>query len=223
MTVRGRSPQPKCTATSKRSGEQCKNYAMIGTYVCRLHGAKTSLTKRGTASPHFTTGKSGKYSGHALAGAMYRRALANPDLLTNKHEIALLESIMHSTSDDLAAVLEPRLWQKLDGQCHAFRAALQSGNKPDQAKAFLGIERIRDVGVQASTSAKSLREMFLERARLVESQTKIEVQAGQMMNAEQVTGFVMTIAQAINDNVKDVRERDAVQAHLMRILGSPID
>ena len=100
---------------------------------------------------------------------------------------------------------------------------LQTDNAQHQVDAFTAIEDIARRGLEAPAKVKALREMFLERARLVESQTKIEVQAGLTMNAEQVTGFVMTIAEAINDNVKDVRERDAVQAHLMRILGSPID
>ncbi len=220
MTVRGRLPQPKCTATSKRSGEQCKNYAVIGTHVCRLHGAKTSLTKRGAASPHFKTGKSGKYSGHALAGEMYRRALADPGLLTNRHEIAMLESLIHQTGTDAAGLFDAPRWKQVTDQC---QIGLQTDNAQHQVDAFTAIEDIARRGLEAPAKVKALREMFLERARLVESQTKIEVQAGLTMNAEQVTGFVMTIAQAINDNVKDVRERDAVQAHLMRILGSPID
>lgn len=223
MTVRGRPVQPKCTAHSSITGKPCGNFAVIGTHVCRMHGAKQSLTKRGAANPAYKDGKRSKYATHVLAGEKYLAALADPDLLTNKHEIALLESIMHSTSDDLAAVLEPKLWQKLDDQCHAFRAALQSGNKPDQIKAFLGIERIRDVGLQSSTSVKSLREMFLERDRLVTSQTKMEVQAGQMMTAEQVTGFVMMLSQIINNRIPDVAMRDAIQADLMSLLRTPVE
>lgn len=30
----------RCKAKSKRSGEQCKNYAINGYGVCRMHGAK---------------------------------------------------------------------------------------------------------------------------------------------------------------------------------------
>lgn len=29
----------RCKAKSKRSGEQCKNYALKNTAVCRMHGA----------------------------------------------------------------------------------------------------------------------------------------------------------------------------------------
>ena len=30
----------RCKAKSKRSGEQCKNYAVRGCTVCRMHGAR---------------------------------------------------------------------------------------------------------------------------------------------------------------------------------------
>ncbi len=30
----------RCNAKSKRSGEQCKNYAVRGHTVCRMHGAR---------------------------------------------------------------------------------------------------------------------------------------------------------------------------------------
>lgn len=30
----------RCKAKSKRSGEQCKNFAIMGRGVCRMHGAK---------------------------------------------------------------------------------------------------------------------------------------------------------------------------------------
>ena len=32
----------KCKAISKRSGERCKNWAMIGRLNCRLHGGKST-------------------------------------------------------------------------------------------------------------------------------------------------------------------------------------
>lgn len=31
---------PRCTATSKRSGKPCRNPAVNGWYVCRMHGAR---------------------------------------------------------------------------------------------------------------------------------------------------------------------------------------
>jgi hypothetical protein len=35
-----RVPMQRCKAKSKRSGEQCKNYAIKGYGVCRMHGAR---------------------------------------------------------------------------------------------------------------------------------------------------------------------------------------
>ncbi len=55
----------QCTATSKRSGNQCQKHAMRGRTVCLAHGGKTP---RGTASPHFKTGRySRSLPGHLAA------------------------------------------------------------------------------------------------------------------------------------------------------------
>jgi hypothetical protein len=213
--------QPFCSARSKRSGEQCRNRAVVGTHVCRMHGAKQSLTKRGENNPRFKDGSRAKYKGFDLAGENYLRALNDPDSMTNKHEIALLESIIQSSGDDLRDVMEPKLWSRIDDACAAFRAALAEKSAPKQMAAFLEIERITRVGLDASSRIKSLREMFIERSRLVMDQHRIEYTQGRGMSDEQVVGLIMTLSDVINRKVSSVEDRDSVQAELMRILGTP--
>ena len=41
-------PGKRCTARSKRSGEPCRNPAVIGWTVCRMHGARGGRPKRST-------------------------------------------------------------------------------------------------------------------------------------------------------------------------------
>lgn len=38
--------QPRCTATSSRTGQPCKNPPMHGQHVCRMHGGATPQAKR---------------------------------------------------------------------------------------------------------------------------------------------------------------------------------
>jgi len=55
----------QCLARSKRSGQQCRNYAVRDRHVCRMHGGRTP---RGCLHPRFKSGKHGKHSiGWALA------------------------------------------------------------------------------------------------------------------------------------------------------------
>lgn len=77
----------KCTAKSKRTGQNCGANAMIGKTVCYHHGGKSP---RGAASANF---KHGRYSLNLptrLAGK-YEQAKSDPDLLALKEEISLTD------------------------------------------------------------------------------------------------------------------------------------
>ena len=57
----------RCKARSKRSGEQCKNYAIKGYEVCRMHGAHGGpKTRLGLLACKKAPYKHGLYSYEAL-------------------------------------------------------------------------------------------------------------------------------------------------------------
>jgi len=57
----------RCKAKSKRSGEQCKNYAIKGYGVCRMHGAHGGpKTREGYFACKKAPHKHGLYSYEAL-------------------------------------------------------------------------------------------------------------------------------------------------------------
>jgi len=62
---------PRCTATSKRSGKPCKNAAVRGWKVCRMHGAGGG-SKPGKEHPAYVHGlRSREYlTLHAMAHKM---------------------------------------------------------------------------------------------------------------------------------------------------------
>lgn len=47
---------PRCTARSKRTGQPCRNPAVRGWSVCRMHGARGGA-KPGTAHPNYRHGE----------------------------------------------------------------------------------------------------------------------------------------------------------------------
>ena len=57
----------RCRATSKRSREQCKNYAISGFSVCRMHGASGGpRTEEGLSRCKSAPLKHGFYSKEAI-------------------------------------------------------------------------------------------------------------------------------------------------------------
>jgi len=68
----------RCKARSKRSQEQCKNYAVKGYLVCRMHGACGGpKTKEGLSACKEAPRKHGLYSYEALNELKECRKLFN--------------------------------------------------------------------------------------------------------------------------------------------------
>lgn|SRR5574337_88324 len=79
----------QCTATSKRTGQQCQQPAMHGSTKCYHHGG---ATPRGAKSPHFKTGLYSKYASHEVGDKIEEYLAADPFDLT--HELALTRALL---------------------------------------------------------------------------------------------------------------------------------
>src|SRR5205807_10211401 len=80
----GKGP-PRCNAKNRR-GVQCKNPSIAPTTKCRFHGG---LSLRGMAAPQYKNGMHSKYLPKHLKED-YEAALADPDMLYLKSQVALL-------------------------------------------------------------------------------------------------------------------------------------
>lgn len=71
----------RCKAKSKRSGKQCKNYAIKGFEVCRMHGAKGGpKTCQGYLICKNSSKKHGFYSKESREEMRFMRELTRKDL-----------------------------------------------------------------------------------------------------------------------------------------------
>lgn len=224
--VKPADPDSLCGFISKSSGRPCKNRPLTGgAKHCAKHGGKQELLAIANAADHHTmkTGAHSKYRDHLFAGEAYRAALANQgDLLSNTHEIALIESLIHRVGDDLKGLTDPKIWEKLDAAVHGFRTALRAKDTPAQMRYFADIEKIAGQGLYVSAGIKSLREMLLERNKLVVDQNRMTLAADEVVTKEQVLGFVMSVSDIINRRVTNKAEREGVQIDLMMLLGKPV-
>jgi hypothetical protein len=78
----------QCKAQSKLSGERCKRWVTPGRDVCRFHGGKVP---RGPALPQFRHGRYSRFLPSRLA-ATYQTAAKDPELLSLRHEFALVDA-----------------------------------------------------------------------------------------------------------------------------------
>lgn len=78
----------RCKAMSKRSGEQCKNYAIKKFGVCRMHGAHGGpKTTQGLSICKKASFKHGLYSQETIEEMRFMRGLLKAEYLTDKHLI----------------------------------------------------------------------------------------------------------------------------------------
>src|SRR5690606_19849988 len=112
----------RCTAKAKGSGERCKNAAVNGFTVCRMHGAGSKGKPGGRPIKH------GRYSKHLperLAGK-YAEAQADERLLELRDEIALLDARLGELLGSLDAGESGALWQALKAAYADLQAATKA-------------------------------------------------------------------------------------------------
>lgn len=77
----------RCKAKSKRSGEQCKNYAIKGKGVCRMHGANGGpKTIQGHHACKTAPLRHGFYSKEGKEEMRFMRLLMKEEADHTKHE-----------------------------------------------------------------------------------------------------------------------------------------
>src|SRR5438067_9697369 len=79
----------KCGARRRDGGDCCQPAMKNGR--CRMHGGKTP---RGLASPKTRSGRYSKDLPTRIL-ARYQEAMQDPELLSVKHDVALLHSLIH--------------------------------------------------------------------------------------------------------------------------------
>lgn len=126
-----------CTATSKRTGNPCRQQVLPGgNGKCLWHGGNSRI---GIASGTFRTGKYSKDLPTRLA-ARYQEALDDPDLHSLRHEIALMEMRLQVLNERVAQGDLGQGWHDLASAWKVFAAARTKGDVEAMRKALDPLE-----------------------------------------------------------------------------------
>jgi hypothetical protein len=207
----------QCAATSKRSGQRCKNHASVGYAVCHIHGGKTP---RGAASPHYKTGRYSRDLPTRLA-ARYQEAQEDPELLNLRSEIALTDALLTELITKLDTGESGGLWRALEQTANAALAAKARGESDEatrQINALIGLVRR---GAQEQEIVGEIRACLDQRRRLVESERKRLVEMQQVITAERAMLLVSAIASVVMECVSDPDVRAAISRGIDGLLARP--
>ena len=211
----------KCHATAKGTGEQCKNPAVIGYKVCRMHGAGSP--NKGRVGGYHKNKLPGKFSNmpaHLLA--TYERSLNDPDQLTNKNEIAAFDA----RTDELFKALgdeETRvLWRDIRKLWAELRRAIADGNTLKQGQLMSQIQALIHRGNKLYDSWDEIYQVAEQRRKLVESENKRLIQARQMTASEQVILLLGAVLKIITRRVLDDELRQTVLYEIKQLIDGEI-
>jgi hypothetical protein len=196
----GRFAGPRCGAKTRR-GTECQQPAMPNGR-CRLHGGKIPS---GIGSPHFKHGRYSDFMPERLLSG-YARMVRDPELLNQRDEIALLDSMIFEVLKKLGSADSAQLWQQLREAWKSMEEGNRRGGpeglrQASEAIAMMG-ELIRR-GAHEYQQQEYVLNLMDRKRRFIESQSKREVQERMVLSYEDASLIFSEIGQAVREALLD--------------------
>lgn len=209
----------QCTARSKGSGQQCKNQAVKGKRVCRIHGG---LSLAGPASPRWKTGRYSKYLPARLA-ERYHEALSDPDLLALRSDIAMAEARVADLLMDLNVSSGGEVWRSLAAAQNAFDKAERAQDTNGMRDSLATLRGLIKTGAQDYERWEEVGKWLERKRRLTETEQKRLVAMQQMLTVEQTMTLVSQLVEIVNTHVEDKRARVEIATRITQLVAVPGD
>lgn len=199
----------QCTAKSKQSGVQCKRAASPGKQVCAIHGGKSLA---GIAAPRFTHGRRSKYLPEQLR-ARYLEALSDPELLSMKAELGLLDVRL----DQVLASLEGETGGKaillaFRQQVNEIALMFRRRDYGSMMQGLLDLQAaVRDGAIEAA-AWQQITDLIERRQRVTESERKRMLEIRQYVSVTQAQAFMAALIASVHQHVKDPTALRAIAA-----------
>lgn len=202
----------KCTARSKRSGEQCRKDAILGSTKCHIHGGKSLV---GASSPTFKTGRYSRYLPERLLGR-YQEAQADGELLVLREDVALVDTRLADLLGRIDTGESAKRWDEAQKAFIKLRGAHRDTNAKMLWEAMCELEEAlisgNDYGAWSEiTSTLDLRK------RLVESERKRLVDMQQMITSERAMVLLATVVDIIQTHVTDRSILSAISTEFRKL------
>ena len=208
----------QCEGTAKRTGERCEAPAMVGYNVCYHHGGKTP---RGTASANYK-GKGYSRNLPTRLADKYQDAINNPELLSLRSDIALLDTRIAETIENIDTGPIGKLWGAVRSAYLSQQAAMAAQDTKETIKYTQELDILTKKGFMDYINWDEIRGLLQERARLVASENKIMNDADLKVAAEQVMLLVAAIANVVMENVADNKTRAKITRGIDVLISSGV-
>jgi hypothetical protein len=196
---------PKCGAKT-RFGEPCKRRPAVNRTRCILHGGATPI---GVNSGSWRHGRYSKYLPVRLV-AQYTASMTDPELLSGKSEISLLDSRLAELLTRVDAGATGRLWDRLMAARTELMDARRRRDPEATASALAAILDLIQTGCHDSETWEEIYEVADKRRKHAASEARRLNDQRHSVSVESVITALRVIATAIRLNVEDPATRRRV-------------
>ena len=197
-----------CNATTKRTKRTCRNPAVLGSTKCRMHGGKSPW---GSEAAQF---KHGRYSANLPThlAARYREAAADPNILDQRPEIAILQARLCELLQCIDTLEAGQWFARLNKAHLAFLAA---GDDTKKALPHLNhILHLIERGAADWMIWDDIARTMEQRRKLVADQARAEQHADLFISLEKLIIIFGVITREIHEHVPSREARAAIAAGL---------
>jgi hypothetical protein len=171
----------------------------------------------GIAHPQFKHGRHSKYLPVRLA-ERYQEALADPELLTMRHELALVDARLAELLERINHADSEQLWARARTALANYLAAQQSRDETGSQQALQALEQALNGGAEDYAAWNAIHEVIEQRRRLTESERKRLVEMQQMLSTEQAMVLLAAVVDTVRRHVTDRTALAAISADLGRLV-----
>lgn len=198
-----------------RGGGQCQNNAMANGR-CRMHGGKTPV---GLASPHIKTGRYSKDLPTRLA-ARYEETANDPDLLSVRHEIRLIDVLIMDNMTRLDSGESAEAWDVMRKSVDGLTDAIADEDYIKVQKALREMRDVVDLRILHYATETEIRSKIDQRRKLVETEQKITLSGEQAISVERAMLLVGAIAGILRARIHDTGTLAAIQQDISLLLNA---
>lgn len=199
---------PICGAQRQnKPGVRCQAPPLKGSTRCKLHGGAAA---RGPALPHYKDGKHSRYFGEHRLQPKVMAALADPDFLSLRPELALVDAMLSERWEALEEGGNDDLWPILEKQVMSFKGAMAAGDVRKMRSTISDIEHTVSKGNSEVQARKEIRELIKDRQRLAESMQNTLIKLDQTVTVQQTIGLLQQVIEVVSETVTDRKEISTV-------------
>jgi hypothetical protein len=183
---------------------------------CRLHGGKTPV---GIASPNYKHGRYSAFMPQKLLRG-YARQVRDPDLLQQRDEIALIDSLIFEALERMSDADSPATWLQLRRLWRTMKHANDAGDMRRAAAKMAAIDEVIRRGASDLDQREDVLYLIERKRRVIESQSRREVQERLFISYDDAAAMFREVVEAVSSVVSDPDQLAEISRRWSAITGS---